>query len=340
MIRSLLPIPRIQIVGIMCLLFYAALAIPSLTPSVQAGDTIISGTVTGADGGSLNGLVLIEKGRLYGKNFRYGGLIRDGSFSVRVEGGGTHGLHLYATGYVYFPLGVRVEGGKDNRGQYKLPPNPARAMAPVIKEVNFSKNSKGTRISLSVSDPNHDLSHQVLALNASTGEGFRMDPPGLVFPFTKNYPEGIYTLHYSSLEEFGPQHWYFVAADNKCYNSPLLGSPFSAEGIVPAKTARVGGADSGIESQSSKVDDKESAVSGLTVFTNNCSMCHLADSDKNKVGPGLKGLYMLDKTPALGNPLTDDVIRKQILEGGKSMPPYSHLTEKEVTAVLAYLKGL
>jgi len=306
---------------------------------VQAADTLISGTVRAADGGSLNGLVLIEKGRLYGKNFRYGSLVRNGQFSVRVDGGGAYGLHLYASGYVYFPLGIRVESGKDNQGQYKLPPNPATAMAPVISEVTFGKDSKGTRITLSVSDPNHDLSHQVLALNATTGEAFRMDPPGFVLPFTKTYPEGIYSLFYTHSEKIEPQNWYFVAADNKCYNSPVLGSPFSEDGVVPAKTARAGSNDQSV-GENSERGAGESALSGLTIFTNNCSMCHLADSDKSKVGPGLKGLYKLKKTPALGNPLTDDVIRKQILEGGESMPPYSHLTEGEVRAVLEYLKTL
>jgi mono/diheme cytochrome c family protein len=306
---------------------------------VQADDTYISGTVKAAEGGSLNGLVLIEKGRLYNKNFRYGGLVRDGLFSVKVSGGGAYGLHLYATGYVYFPLGIQVETGKDNHGQYKLPPNPARAMAPVISEVAFSKGSKATRISLSVSDPNRDLSHQVLALNSATGEGFRMDPPGLVLPFTKNYPEGIYTLHYSSLEKVESQNWYFVAADNKCYNSPVLGAPFSAEGIMPAKAHR----DRQNGDQAGKMEsgtDQGAAFSGQEVFTDNCSMCHLADSNKSKVGPGLKGLYMMKKTPTLDNPVTDDVIRKQILEGGESMPPYSHLTEEEGEAVMEYLKTL
>ena len=307
--------------------------------TVHAGDTFISGTVRAAQGGSLNGLVFIEKGRLYSKDFRHGGLIKNGQFSVRVDGGGTYGIHLYATGYVYFPLGIQVEGGNDNRGQYKLPPNPAKAMAPVINEVTFNEGSNATRITLLVSDPNHDLSHQVLALNISTGEGFRMDPPGFVFPFTKNYPEGIYTLLYIRQEKVDPQNWYFVAADNKCYNSPVLGSPFSADGIVPAKTTR-GGSDDTPTGSDSEVGVKESTVSGLTVFTNNCSMCHYADSVKTKVGPGLKGLYSLDRTPVRGNPVTDEVIRKQILEGGIDMPPYSHLTENEVTAVIEYLKIL
>ncbi len=315
------------------------LLLVSSSHKVQASVTLISGTVRAAEGGSLNGLVMIEKGRLYSKNFKYGGLVTNGRFSVKVDEGGGYGLHLFATGYVYFPLGIRVENGKDNRGQYKLPPNPARAMAPVIREVGFSKASDATRITLSVSDPNHDLSHQVLALNASTGEGFRMDPPGFVLPFTKTYPEGIYTLLYRNSERFDPENWYFVAADNKCYNSPVLGSPFAADGVVPAKTVR-NGSDGSFAGPDSKVSPEGLTVSGLTIFKNNCSMCHLAESKKTKVGPGLKGLYSLGKTPARGKPVTDEVIRKQILEGGIDMPPYSHLTEKEVSAVLKYLKTL
>jgi len=299
----------------------------------QANDTLISGTVMAAQGGSLNGLVFLEKGRLYGKNFRYGGLIRNGMFSVKVDSGGSYGLHLYATGYIYFALGIQVDSRKDNRGKYKLSPNPAQARAPVIKEIGFSEGSSGTRITLSASDPNHDLSHQVLALNIATGEGFRMDPPGFVLPFTKNYPEGLYTLRYNRQKKVDPRNWYFVAADNKCYNSPVLGSPFSADGIVPAKN----GLGSSSKNENSTGNIK---ISGLEVFTSNCSTCHYFDSTKTKVGPGLKGLYGLDRTPARGNPVTDEVIRKQILEGGIDMPPYSHLTENEVTAVIEYLKIL
>ena len=49
---------------------------------VWGAETVISGTVRAADGGFVSGVVLIEEGRLYGKKFRYGGLIEDGSFSV------------------------------------------------------------------------------------------------------------------------------------------------------------------------------------------------------------------------------------------------------------------
>ncbi len=303
----------------------------TLSSGVRAEETTISGTVRAAEGGSLSGLVMLEKGRLYGKNFKYGGLIKDGRFSVRVEGGGPYGLHLYATGYVYFPLGIQAEAGKDNPGQYKLPPNPAVEMAPVIKKVTFTIVNDRTRIDIAVSDPNRDLSHQVLALNLSTGMAFRMDPPGLVLPFTRTYPEGIYTLEHRDPEGIEPENWYFIAADNKCYNSPVLGSPFSEDGVIPARNTGAPGSEDRLSGP---------AVSGSEVFTSNCSMCHLADSDRGKVGPGLKGLYGLDRTPALGNPVTDEVIRRQILKGGEAMPPYSHLTEGELGAVMEYLKGL
>ena len=44
--------------------------------------------------------------------------------------------------------------------------------------------------------------------------------------------------------------------------------------------------------------------------------------------------------PVLGKPVNDEVIKRQILDGGKAMPPYSHLNEKEVQAVIEYLKSL
>ncbi len=335
-IRSSFSLLRPGWLSVALALALGLLILPRIT---QANDTYISGTVKAAEGGSLNGLVLIEKGRLYNKKFRYGGIVKDGRFKVKVDSGGAYGLHLYATGYVYFPLGIRVEEGMDNPGKYKLPPNPATARAPVLTNINFTREKDGTRISVKVSDPDHDLSHQVLALNASTGEGFRMKPPGLVLPFTKTYPDGKYTLIYSHSQEIDPLNWYFVAADNKCYNSPVLGSPFPSGRVMAAKAAG-NAADRYTGEGNSGGDTSVSTVSGLEVFTNNCSMCHLADSDKSKVGPGLKGLYTLDRTPTLGNPVTDKVIRKQILEGGKDMPPYSHLTGKEVEAVMEFLKTL
>jgi cytochrome c5 len=331
-IRSRLLTIRIA-VPLTILFIAAVILISAFSTPVLADDTLISGTVSAAEGGSLDGLVLIEKGRLYGKNFRYGGLIEKGTFSVQVDGGGSYGLHLYATGYIYFPLGIRVDEGKDNHGSYKLPPNPALEMAPVIESIRFETSENGTMITAEVTDPNHDLSHQVLAFNAVTGEGFRMDPPGLILPFTKKYPEGTYTLDYSNRNSINSRNWYFVAADNKCYNSPVTGYPFTQEGFMKAKAP-------GKVSGGKSVQTGQDLPNGREIYRDNCSMCHLTDSGKDKVGPGLKGLFSMDRTPVLGEPVTDEAIRSQILQGGKNMPPYSHLTESEVSAVIQYLKSL
>ena len=307
------------------------------------GGTWISGQVTAADDGKpVAGAILVERGRLYGKNFRYGDRIgEDGRFSVKVEGGGDYGIHLYASGYIYFPLGIRVEEGMDNHGTYKLPPNPAAGDAPVISNVRFRDSGRELVISLSVSDPNRNLSHQVLAFNVATRKGFRMKPPRVVFPWTKNYPDGVYTLRYSppgdvSGGDLAPENWYFVAADNRCYNSPVMKYPFTAGSLVVAKTA----AESLIPGQGREPVVEERFTSGEGVFNDNCTMCHYRDSTKTKVGPGLKGIFSRKTSPVAGFPVTEDNIRKQITRGGENMPPYGYLSEPEVEAVIEYLKTL
>ena len=314
-------------------LIFVVLTVPVNSPG--ATETLISGQVAAGDGGPVAGVVMIEKGRLYGKNFRYGGLIdKDGRFSVRVDGGGNYGLHLYATGYVYFPLGIKVEQGENNENTYKLPPNPASDRAPVISNITFEPVDGMTLISFKVDDPDNDLSHQVLALNAMTGEAFRMSPPGFVLPFQKMYPDGLYTLKYSPKEgvasqESKPESWYFVAADNRCYNSPVRGFPFTEDGVVQARSG-----------SSTEVVATGGIVSGEMIFNENCGMCHYADSNRSKVGPGFKGLFKMDKTPVQNIPVTEDNIRKQIVEGGENMPPYSYLSDDEIDRVVEYLKIL
>ena len=44
------------------------------------------------------------------------------------------------------------------------------------------------------------------------------------------------------------------------------------------------------------------AAEGAMVFKQNCSACHLTDSTANKIGPGLKGVFKLDKFPISGKP--------------------------------------
>lgn len=82
------------------------------------------------------------------------------------------------------------------------------------------------------------------------------------------------------------------------------------------------------------------AAKGKEVFESNCSVCHNADSDEKKMGPGLKGLFKKEKLNN-GKKPTEANIRALINAGGNGMPSYADmLTDEEKNNVIAYLKTL
>jgi cytochrome c len=86
-------------------------------------------------------------------------------------------------------------------------------------------------------------------------------------------------------------------------------------------------------------DEKGDAAKGKEVFEQ-CGVCHNADSDEKKMGPGLKGLFAKAKLTN-GKAPTEPNVRAKINEGGNGMPPYADtLTDKEKTDLIAYLKTL
>ena len=81
------------------------------------------------------------------------------------------------------------------------------------------------------------------------------------------------------------------------------------------------------------------AAKGKDVF-DQCSVCHNADSTETKVGPGLKGLFKMEKL-VNGKPVTEANVRDFINTGGNGMPSYADmLTDEEKNDVVAYLKTL
>jgi len=81
------------------------------------------------------------------------------------------------------------------------------------------------------------------------------------------------------------------------------------------------------------------AAKGKDVF-DQCSVCHNADSEETKVGPGLKGLF---KHPKLknGKPVNEANVRDMINTGGNGMPSYAdQLSDQDKSDVIAYLKTL
>src|SRR5205823_3035831 len=84
---------------------------------------------------------------------------------------------------------------------------------------------------------------------------------------------------------------------------------------------------------------KGDAEKGKEIFTQ-CGVCHNADSDEKKMGPGLKGLFKKDKLNN-GKKISEATIRTQIDEGGKGMPAYKDmLSDQEKDDLIAYLKTL
>jgi cytochrome c len=82
------------------------------------------------------------------------------------------------------------------------------------------------------------------------------------------------------------------------------------------------------------------AAKGKENFENNCSVCHNADSEDVKIGPGLKGLFKHEKL-VNGKPVTEGNVTTVINEGGNGMPPFSDaLTKAEKEDIVAYLKSL
>jgi cytochrome c2 len=81
------------------------------------------------------------------------------------------------------------------------------------------------------------------------------------------------------------------------------------------------------------------AAKGKAVFEQ-CSICHNADSDEKKMGPGLKGLFKKDQL-SNGKKPTEANVRAQINDGGNGMPAYKDmLSDAEKDDLIAYLKTL
>lgn len=84
---------------------------------------------------------------------------------------------------------------------------------------------------------------------------------------------------------------------------------------------------------------KGDAAKGKEVFEQ-CTVCHNADSEEKKMGPGLKGLFKREKLTN-GKKPTEANIRTQVDEGGKGMPAYKEmLSDQEKDDLIAYLKTL
>jgi cytochrome c len=84
-----------------------------------------------------------------------------------------------------------------------------------------------------------------------------------------------------------------------------------------------------------------SATKGKQVFEEKCSVCHNADSDAKKIGPGLKGISKRGTFSVNNNKVTDESLKTWIENGDSLMPPFKDVIEdQQIKDVIAYIKTL
>jgi mono/diheme cytochrome c family protein len=80
---------------------------------------------------------------------------------------------------------------------------------------------------------------------------------------------------------------------------------------------------------------------GKDLFEKKCMVCHYADSDQKKIGPGLKGLSKRGTFTVNNNKVTDENLRTWIENGDNLMPPFKDVLEpNEIKDIIAYVKTL
>ena len=80
---------------------------------------------------------------------------------------------------------------------------------------------------------------------------------------------------------------------------------------------------------------------GKDVFDKKCTVCHYADSDSKKIGPGLKGIGKRGTFTVNNNKVTDESLKTWIENGDTMMPPFKEVLEPaQIKDVVAYVKSL
>ena len=78
---------------------------------------------------------------------------------------------------------------------------------------------------------------------------------------------------------------------------------------------------------------------GRKTFVEQCSVCHTIENPRGSGPPGLKGVFRQTHLSSSGEPVTEENVKKIILEGRPGMPRI-FLEEQQLKDLLAYLKTL
>jgi len=96
----------------------------------------------------------------------------------------------------------------------------------------------------------------------------------------------------------------------------------------------------GVRAGSAASIDSPLVRRGADIFGQRCSVCHYAEKNEAKIGPGFKGLFQKDRLPVSKKPLSDDAIISQLRSPIDKMPPFPDLSQEQIQALIAYMKTL
>jgi cytochrome c len=119
----------------------------------------------------------------------------------------------------------------------------------------------------------------------------------------------------------------------------LAASVASAQSSTATPASR-GSANAGPSATAARESRAEVAINaGRIIYNQRCEVCHFIDSNAQKIGPGLKGLFARARFSD-GRRVTDASVAQVIGEGGKDMPGYNgQLKAGQLQALIAFLKS-
>ena len=84
----------------------------------------------------------------------------------------------------------------------------------------------------------------------------------------------------------------------------------------------------------------QQTLSGKELFQRHCGSCHFTETTAQKIGPGLKGLYLRLKFSD-GNKMADASLTRWIEAGGKNMPGFREtMKAAQIRELISYVKTL
>jgi mono/diheme cytochrome c family protein len=87
--------------------------------------------------------------------------------------------------------------------------------------------------------------------------------------------------------------------------------------------------------------DAAAVARGKEIFEKKCAICHYAETDQKKIGPGLKGLSKRGTFTVNNNKVTEETLKTWIENGDTLMPPFKDVLDPaQIKDVIAYVKTL